>query len=372
MLGWMDAADIIVPAYNEAPRIATVLDVVTRVLDARVLVVDDGSSDGTADIARRFPSVRVLRLSPNRGKGGAMLEAVRATTSPIVVFIDADLLGLTPEHVRQLIEPMRARPELGQVVGMRDRPGFAGEMQRSMPIISGERAVRRLILERMPEQLWSGFKVEAGINDTVSRTGHKTGLVQFHGVTIVDKTDKFGIAKGFAKYVDMGREIVTAMADARAAASQAHNPFAPPQDNNQRALAPVTASGALPSLTSVMQSEFDRLRTAASQTINQPVQEAPPAASLSAKCDSVECVADAIMGSAVKAAAPLVTDKVLPQVLADHRAIAVFGRSVGAGVADRLVARLWIALVALIALTAIAAFLGSYLAERRRAKPIAA
>lgn len=345
--------DIIVPAFNEAPRIGTVLDVVTRVPNASVLVVDDGSTDGTPDVARRYPGVRVLTLSPNRGKGGAMLAALRATTSPIVVFIDADLLGLTPGHVRQLIEPMLERPELGQVVGMRDRPGFVGEMQWHVPIISGERAVRRAVLERMPEQLWSGFKVEAGINDTVSRTGYKTGLVQFQGVTIVDKTEKFGIAKGFAKYVDMGREIVTAMADARAAASQAHNPFAPPQDSNPFApiVAPVAASGQA---------------TTSTAPPPEPVREAPPAASMTAKCDSVECVTDAIMGSAVKAAAPLVTEKVVPQVLADHRALAIVGRGVGHGIADRLVTRLWIALLILGALVAAAAFAGGYYGQRAR------
>lgn len=347
--------DIIVPAYNEAPRIGTVLDVVTRVPNASVLVVDDGSTDGTPDVARRYPGVRVLTLSPNRGKGGAMLAALRATTSPIVVFIDADLLGLTPGHVQQLVEPMLARPELGQVVGMRDRPGFVGEMQWSMPIISGERAVRRAILERMPAELWSGFKVEAGINDTVSRTGHRTGLVQFRGVTIVDKTEKFGFAKGFAKYVDMGREIVTAMTDARAAASQAHNPFAPPPEHNNP-FAPVVASG---------QAATEQPNPPAASST--PVREAPPAASMTAKCDSVECVADAIMGSAVKAAEPLVTEKVLPQVLADHRALAVVGRGVGHGIADRLVSRLWIALVLLGALVAAAAFAGSYYGTRARA-----
>lgn len=363
----MTAADIIVPAYNEAPRIGAVLDVVTRVPNASVLVVDDGSRDGTADIARARTGVRVLSLSPNRGKGGAMREALQHTSSPIVVFVDADLIGLRADHISSLIQPLLERPELGQVVGMRDWKGWVGEMQSAMPIISGERAVRRALLERMPPELWSGFKVEAGINDTVSRAGLKTGLVTFDGVGIVHKTQKFGVAAGLAKYLDMGREIVTAMTDARAAAARQHNPFGPPAPEGN----PV-APAAPPPLSSVMKREFERqlhegrLRSSGAAEQQPTVVEAQPAASVTAKCDSVECVADAIMGSAVKAAEPIVVDKVLPQVLADHRAIAVFGRSVGAGVADRLVSRLWVAVVALIAVTAIAAFLGSYFADRLR------
>jgi hypothetical protein len=357
--------DIIVPAYNEAPRIGRVLEVVTQLPGASVLVVDDGSTDGTSDIARAHPGVRVLELKPNRGKGGAMLASLEATSAPIVMFVDADLLGLTPQHLQQLVSPLLERAELGQVVGMRDRPGFAGEVQRSMPIISGERAVRRAILERMPRELWSGFKVEAGINDTVSRSGHKTGLVQFHGVTIVDKTEKFGIAKGFAKYVDMTKEIVTAMTDARRAAAEQPNPFGPPRNDQNNPFGPVVASGQAGNAVSAANPQLNRLRAAADA---QPpvVQEAPPAASLTAKCDSVECVADAIMGSAVKAAEPMVVEKVIPQVLADHRALAVVGRNVGYGIADRLVSRLWIALLLIAAIVAAASFAGGYYGQRAR------
>lgn len=352
--------DIIVPAYNEASRISTVLDVVTRVPDARVLVVDDGSSDGTADVARRHAGVEVLSLKPNRGKGGAMRAALEATSSPIVVFVDADLLGLTPQHIQSLIAPLLARPEYGQIVGMRDWKGWVGELQSHMPIISGERAVRREILTRMPASLWSGFKVEAGINDTVSRAGYKTGLVNFDGVTIVHKTQKFGVAKGLAKFVDMGKEIVTAMTEARIAATHP-NPFAPPEPQ-----APAVAASGQSLATLAAQNP-------AANSVSPPkVRDAQPAASLEAKCDSVECVADAIMGSAVRAAEPIVTEKVIPQVLADHRALTVLGRSVGAGIADRLIGRAWLALVIVAALIAMAAFAGSYYGQRAGRRAAAA
>jgi polyisoprenyl-phosphate glycosyltransferase len=342
------ATDIIVPAYNEESRIGAVLEVLTRVPRTRVLVVDDGSKDRTADVARGFRGVDVLSLKPNRGKGGAMRAALEATSAPIVVFVDADLLGLTPRHIESLITPLLERPEYGQIVGMRDWKGWVGELQSHMPIISGERAVRRALLSKMPASLWSGFKVEAGINDTVSRAGYKTGLVDFDGVTIVHKTQKFGVAKGLAKFVDMGKEIVTAMTEARIAATHP-NPFAPP-------------SGTAPS----GQSLADALTQdpAQSQPKATAVRDASPAASLEAKCDSVECVADAIMGSAVRAAEPIVVEKVIPQVLADHRALSVLGRSVGEGMADRLVGRMWVAFVLVAAIIAAAAFAGSYYGQR--------
>src|SRR4051812_20562422 len=72
---------IIIPAYNEALRIRPTLDRVHAFLSRlaggvthyEILVVDDGSADGTADvvddIARAMPNLRVIRSRPNRGKG---------------------------------------------------------------------------------------------------------------------------------------------------------------------------------------------------------------------------------------------------------------------------------------------------------------
>ena len=62
----------IVPAYNEADTIGDILQVLLRCPDIdELIVVNDGSSDDTADIAASL-GVRVVNLYPNRGKGGAM------------------------------------------------------------------------------------------------------------------------------------------------------------------------------------------------------------------------------------------------------------------------------------------------------------
>ena len=69
----------VVPAYNEAQRIAPVLDALTSSSSVeRVVVVDDGSTDGTADMARAHPAAALGKLAvvqqPNGGKGAAMLH----------------------------------------------------------------------------------------------------------------------------------------------------------------------------------------------------------------------------------------------------------------------------------------------------------
>jgi dolichyl-phosphate beta-glucosyltransferase len=88
---------LVVPCYNERNRLPRTLDALGAALDAwridyRVLVVDDGSSDGTPDLVdgygRRFSA---LRLPANRGKGGAVRAGMLAAGGQIVAFTDADL-----------------------------------------------------------------------------------------------------------------------------------------------------------------------------------------------------------------------------------------------------------------------------------------
>ena len=114
---------VIIPAFNEEARIGAVLRVAASTpLVSEVIVVDDGSSDKTASVARRF-NVRTETLPRNVGKGGAMLHgALCATGADVIVFLDADLIGLHPEHIEALAYPVvsgESSMAIGQFVGGR-------------------------------------------------------------------------------------------------------------------------------------------------------------------------------------------------------------------------------------------------------------
>ncbi|HEY6029690.1 MAG TPA: glycosyltransferase family 2 protein [Gaiellaceae bacterium] len=94
----------IVPAYNEAASIGEVLERVAALdRDSQVIVVDDGSTDGTAEIAERH-GAQVIR-QPNRGKGAAIRAAIPHVDGEIVVIQDADM-EYDPAEVPTLIEPI--------------------------------------------------------------------------------------------------------------------------------------------------------------------------------------------------------------------------------------------------------------------------
>lgn len=107
---------IIVPAFNEAARIGatlhTILDYLNEhIPDGELIVVDDGSSDHTAEVAeqsfvhRKQLSARCIRYEKNRGKGYAVRTGLLAARAPIALFSDADLstpVTETPKLVRPI------------------------------------------------------------------------------------------------------------------------------------------------------------------------------------------------------------------------------------------------------------------------------
>ncbi len=101
---------VIMPVYNEAATVETAIQRVWRVpLDVELVCVDDGSTDGTADVLRRLQADGVIdRLivhEHNRGKGAAVRSGIRAATGDIVVVQDADL-EYDPLDLPGLIQPI--------------------------------------------------------------------------------------------------------------------------------------------------------------------------------------------------------------------------------------------------------------------------
>ncbi|MDD4680651.1 MAG: glycosyltransferase family 2 protein, partial [Clostridia bacterium] len=97
---------IIIPAFNEENNIPLVLEPLCSMEEPyEILVVNDGSSDRTSDIARSF-GIQVLDLPKNKGKSYAMWTGLNKTAGEIILFLDADLIGLKPEQIKWLIAPI--------------------------------------------------------------------------------------------------------------------------------------------------------------------------------------------------------------------------------------------------------------------------
>ncbi|MFO3797505.1 MAG: glycosyltransferase family 2 protein, partial [Anaerolineales bacterium] len=177
----------IIPAYNEAKRISAVLEVLRQVecLD-EILVIDDGSNDGTADIVRRAIAsdsrLRLLQHQTNLGKGQAIFSGRAATTASYILLLDADLVGLTSAHVDALIRPVverRADMTVGIFRGGRWNTDLA---HRLTPWLSGQRCLRAEILDKVPREAAAGYGFETALTVSVVQNGYRTQLVPLRGV----------------------------------------------------------------------------------------------------------------------------------------------------------------------------------------------
>jgi dolichyl-phosphate beta-glucosyltransferase len=125
---------VVVPAYNERNRIAKMLHEAQAVLkewpgESEIVVVDDGSRDGTAAYVREtFPSVRVLALPRNCGKGGAVRRGMLVARGQLLLMADAD--GATAFH--ELRRLRAALPPGGVALGSRAHVQAAATAQRSV------------------------------------------------------------------------------------------------------------------------------------------------------------------------------------------------------------------------------------------------
>ena len=101
---------VVMPVYNEKATIQAILERVegSRLAD-EIVLVDDGSHDGTRDLltrlARNHPKLRVILHETNRGKGAAVVTGIGAATSDIVLIQDADL-EYDPRDYPALLEPL--------------------------------------------------------------------------------------------------------------------------------------------------------------------------------------------------------------------------------------------------------------------------
>ena len=198
----------VIPAYNEARHIARVLRPVVRSTAVHeVVVVCDGCEDNTAAVARRFP-VRVVELPENVGKGGAMMAGVRATDAPVILFLDADLVGLRYSHIRDLVEPV-VRGTADMTIGIFDHGRLATDLaQRLAPFLSGQRAVRREILEQIPDLEHTRFGVEVALSRYAEKQGLRVVKVPLPGLAQVMKEEKAGLWRGFRARMRMYWEIL--------------------------------------------------------------------------------------------------------------------------------------------------------------------
>ena len=197
---------VIIPAYNEEGTIGSIIESISghpRV--AEIIIVDDGSSDGTA-LAAESAGARVIRQT-NAGKAAAMEAGVNAAASEIILFLDADVVGLTHEKISAIIGPV-CDERLEMHVGILDRPLLLTKrFFYVLPVLSGMRALTKTLWHRVPSAHKRGFKIEIALNHAARKWGKGTGYEIIYGLTHTTKEKKHGLVPGLWRRIKMIAQI---------------------------------------------------------------------------------------------------------------------------------------------------------------------
>jgi dolichol-phosphate mannosyltransferase len=157
----MDIPDlsVVVPVHNEAENLGPLLGEISVALEGsyefELLVVDDGSTDGTRDLlaslAAGYPRLRVVRHGHRAGQSAALLTGVEAATAPWVATLDGDGQN-DPADIPRLVSTARAGAStspLGLVIGHRERRADPRIKRLSSRIANGLRS--RLLHDSTPD-----------------------------------------------------------------------------------------------------------------------------------------------------------------------------------------------------------------------------
>lgn len=200
----------IIAAYNEEKTLGEVLGALTgsRLVD-EIIVVSDGSTDGTVDIARSFEGVTTIALRENRGKGHAMRAGVEYARGDVLFFVDGDMFNLTEKHIKALLLPV-LRDRCDMNIGVRNRGPVRNFFHLEMkvgPVLSGIRVMKREVWDTVPLRYQERFKIEAALNFFCSRAGFRQRQTIVYNLGHLIKENKRGLLRGLSGRWDMCREV---------------------------------------------------------------------------------------------------------------------------------------------------------------------
>ncbi|MFN8489417.1 MAG: glycosyltransferase family 2 protein [Caldilineaceae bacterium] len=212
-----ETVTLIIPAYNEALRIGAVLQAACGVnLVNQIIVIDDASTDDTAAVVEAYRRIDqricLLRHSLNRGKAMALLVGATASTNDLVAFVDADLIGLQPQNLLDMINPVQqgeSAMALGIFTECRRQTDWS---HHAMPFLSGQRCLRWRLFRTTPGIYTAGWGIEAALSLHAWRQQYAVTLVEWPGVTHVTRPEKMVWLRGHLSNLGMWVDITHYMA----------------------------------------------------------------------------------------------------------------------------------------------------------------
>ncbi|MBE0068146.1 glycosyltransferase family 2 protein [Thermoanaerobacterium thermosaccharolyticum] len=208
------SVSVLIPAFNESNRIVDTIRGMENIKEIdEIIVVNDGSTDDTADKAKKA-GAKLVNIKNNSGKGKALKEGLKYVKNDVVAFIDADV-GLTSREVIKLIEPVingEADVTVARFPKVNVKSGFGFVKKLAKygvklltgydfdSTLSGQRVFKKEVLDKI-KKFYSGYGIEVGMTIDILNMRYKIKEIDVdmtHSVTLRD-------LKGF---IHRGRQFI--------------------------------------------------------------------------------------------------------------------------------------------------------------------
>lgn len=197
---------VIIPALNEERTLSSIVEIVRSWgKAAEIFVVDDGSTDRTAASVRHFvPDITLIRHTRNQGKAAAMVDGIVKSRGDIIMFLDADTVGLTHKDLDAMAAPVM-KGAADMVLGAA-RFWSAGKFEPFNSLTGQRVTLRKHILPHTAAMRGLGYGVELFLNK--KHEGMRVRTVRLPHVFILGKLDKQTLPDAFITYIKEIRELL--------------------------------------------------------------------------------------------------------------------------------------------------------------------
>lgn len=201
----MDKISCIIPAYNEEKRIGKVLKIVSNhPLISQIIAIDDGSTDKTAEVIKKYKKhLTFIQNKPNRGKSYSVMRGISKAKYNLLLFLDADLVGITEQDITELILPVLNK-EADISISLRKNAPIHFRLI-GLDFISGERVMNKSLLKDYHKiKDYPGFAIESDyLNRKIIKGKLRIKVVRWDKIESPYPQKKFGFIKGNIRLLKM-------------------------------------------------------------------------------------------------------------------------------------------------------------------------